>query len=63
MVIIIDWHCWLGAAVYHVAIRGDPNDKDMLSYMRSYSPYDNVVERGDYPPMLLTAGWHDSRVG
>jgi oligopeptidase B len=40
---------------------GNPNDKKYYSYMRSYSPYDNV-EPKDYPHMLITAGLNDTRV-
>ncbi len=36
----------------------DPGD---YSYMKSYSPYDNVEPR-DYPAMLVTAGLNDPRV-
>ena len=40
---------------------GNPNDKKYYDYIRSYSPYDNVEAKG-YPPMLVTAGLHDSQV-
>jgi oligopeptidase B len=40
---------------------GDPNKKDYYDYMKSYSPYDNVVAQ-DYPNMLVTTGLHDSQV-
>ena len=40
---------------------GNPNDKEYYDYIRSYSPYDNVEAKG-YPPMLVTAGLHDSQV-
>jgi oligopeptidase B len=40
---------------------GDPNDPHAYSYIRSYSPYDNV-EAKDYPHMLVTAGLNDPRV-
>lgn len=40
---------------------GDPSDPVFYSYMLSYSPYDNVAP-GDYPAMLVTAGWNDSQV-
>ena len=40
---------------------GNPNDRASYTYMRSYSPYDNVEARR-YPHMLVTAGLNDPRV-
>jgi oligopeptidase B len=40
---------------------GNPNDKLYYTYMKSYSPYDNVKAQ-DYPNMLITTGLHDSQV-
>ena len=40
---------------------GDPNNKEHYDYMKSYSPYDNVLAK-DYPNMLVTTGLHDSQV-
>lgn len=40
---------------------GNPNDPDFYHYMKSYSPYDNVVAQ-NYPNMLVTTGLHDSQV-
>lgn len=40
---------------------GNPNDKDYYTYMKSYSPYDNVTAQ-DYPNLLVTTGLHDSQV-
>ena len=40
---------------------GNPNEKEYYDYMKSYSPYDNVVAK-DYPNMLVTTGLHDSQV-
>ena len=40
---------------------GNPNDPEYYEYMKSYSPYDNVVEK-EYPNMLVTTGYHDSQV-
>ena len=40
---------------------GNPNEKEYYDYMRSYSPYDNVVAQ-KYPNMLITTGLHDSQV-
>ena len=41
---------------------GDPRSEPWASYMLSYSPYDNVADR-DYPPIYVTAGLNDPRVG
>ena len=40
---------------------GNPNDKEYYDYIKSYSPYDNVVAKA-YPNMLVTTGYHDSQV-
>ncbi|WNJ17243.1 S9 family peptidase [Pontibacter sp. G13] len=40
---------------------GNPNDAEAYSYIRSYSPYDNVSKQ-DYPNLLVTSGLHDSQV-
>lgn len=40
---------------------GNPNDPAAYSYIRSYSPYDNI-EAKSYPHMLVTAGLNDPRV-
>lgn len=40
---------------------GDPNDPIFYEYMKSYSPYDNVIAK-DYPNLLIIAGLNDSRV-
>jgi oligopeptidase B len=40
---------------------GNPNDPSAYSYIRSYSPYDNI-EAKSYPHMLVTAGLNDPRV-
>ncbi len=41
---------------------GNPANPEHYSYMKSYSPYDNV-EAKDYPHMFVTAGLNDPRVG
>lgn len=40
---------------------GNPALKEHYDYMLSYSPYDNVAAK-PYPPMFVTAGFHDSQV-
>lgn len=40
---------------------GNPKEEVYYHYMKSYSPYDNVVAQ-DYPNMLITTGFHDSQV-
>ncbi len=40
---------------------GNPNEKKYYDYMKSYSPYDNVVS-AEYPNLLVTTGLHDSQV-
>ncbi|MGW8389438.1 S9 family peptidase [Pseudoduganella sp. HUAS MS19] len=40
---------------------GNPNEKAAYDYMRSYSPYDNILLK-DYPAMLVTTGLNDSQV-
>lgn len=40
---------------------GNPNKKEYYDYMKSYSPYDNVLAQ-NYPNMLITTGFHDSQV-
>ena len=36
--------------------------QEACKYIASYSPYDNVIGGGAYPPMLLTGSLHDYRV-
>ena len=40
---------------------GNPNEEEYYHYMKSYSPYDNVIAM-DYPNILVTTGLHDSQV-
>jgi oligopeptidase B len=40
---------------------GDPRDPEVLAYLRSYSPYDNVP-LGRRPDLLVTGSLHDPRV-
>lgn len=40
---------------------GNPNEVEYYTYLKSYSPYDNVEAKA-YPNMLVTTGLHDSQV-
>ncbi len=40
---------------------GNPNEKKYYNYMKSYSPYDNVVAQ-NYPNLYVSTGLHDSQV-
>ena len=40
---------------------GNPNKKNAYLYMKSYSPYDNVVPQ-KYPNIYVSTGLHDSQV-
>ncbi|MFZ4986956.1 MAG: S9 family peptidase [Blastocatellia bacterium] len=40
---------------------GNPNEKAAYDYMRSYSPYENIVAQ-DYPAMLIRTSLNDSQV-
>lgn len=40
---------------------GNPKEEEAYTYIKSYSPYDNVEEK-EYPNMLVTTGLHDSQV-
>ncbi|HZW63873.1 MAG TPA: S9 family peptidase [Flavobacteriaceae bacterium] len=40
---------------------GNPNSEEYYTYIKSYSPYDNVKSQA-YPNMLVTTGLHDSQV-
>src|SRR3989344_1096711 len=40
---------------------GNPADRAYYEYIKSYSPYDNIIAQ-DYPHMLVIAGYHDPRV-
>ncbi|MEM1336556.1 MAG: S9 family peptidase [Bacteroidota bacterium] len=40
---------------------GNPNEETYYSYIKSYSPYDNVAAQ-DYPHIYVSTGLHDSQV-
>jgi prolyl oligopeptidase len=41
---------------------GDPDDPGMWKYIETYSPYHNVVEGRDYPPIFFFTSTRDDRV-
>jgi oligopeptidase B len=47
---VLEWEEW-----------GNPQDKIVYDYMKSYSPYDNVTAQ-TYPHLLVNAGLNDPRV-
>ncbi|WOK92034.1 hypothetical protein Cni_G00725 [Canna indica] len=42
---------------------GDPRNPADFKIISHYSPYDNITQRGCYPPVLVQASFHDARVG
>ena len=40
---------------------GNPKEKEYYFYMKSYSPYDNIID-ANYPNLLVTTGYWDSQV-
>ncbi len=40
---------------------GNPKNKDAYTYIKSYSPYENIGSKA-YPNLLVTTGLHDSQV-
>jgi oligopeptidase B len=40
---------------------GNPKDKEVYMYMKTYSPYENI-EKKNYPNLLVSTGLHDSQV-
>ncbi|TXT33052.1 MAG: oligopeptidase B [Chitinophagaceae bacterium] len=40
---------------------GNPTNKEAYFYLKSYSPYENVIAKS-YPNLLVTTGLHDSQV-
>lgn len=40
---------------------GNPNQEIYYTYIKSYSPYDNVTAK-NYPNLMVTTGYHDSQV-
>ncbi|MBI3675650.1 MAG: S9 family peptidase [Proteobacteria bacterium] len=52
----------IGAGASWVAEYGDPADKTMRDYIRSYSPYQNVAAEKKYPPVFFVTATSDDRV-
>lgn len=48
---VIEWEEW-----------GNPKLEDQYRWMRSYAPYENIVDGAEYPAMFVTAGLNDPRV-
>jgi oligopeptidase B len=49
---VIEWDEW-----------GDPlHDPEVYGYMKSYSPYENVRDDAEYPPILAVTSLNDTRV-
>lgn len=49
-------------ALADVSEYGDPEDESEFETLRAYSPYHNVEEGIEYPPVLFTTGDEDTRV-
>ncbi|MDE2133444.1 MAG: S9 family peptidase [Alphaproteobacteria bacterium] len=52
----------IGAGASWIAEYGDPADPKMAAYIRSYSPYQNVRAKKNYPPVLFVTATSDDRV-
>jgi prolyl oligopeptidase len=50
------------AGRYWTVEYGDPNDAEAFSWLRAYSPYHNVVNGVELPPLLITTAESDDRV-
>lgn len=55
------YHRLLAGASW-MAEYGDPDDPEMWSYIRTYSPYQNVKKEMDYPPVFFYLSTRDDRV-
>jgi prolyl oligopeptidase len=55
------YHKLLAGASW-MAEYGDPDDPAEWSYIKEYSPYQNVVADGEYPPTLVITSTRDDRV-
>ena len=41
---------------------GNPDDPEDWAFLRGYSPYHNLSQQADYPPLLVTTSTRDDRV-
>jgi prolyl oligopeptidase len=52
----------IGAGASWIAEYGDPADPKMATYIRTYSPYQNVSAKKTYPPVFFVTATSDDRV-
>ena len=55
------YHKLLAGASW-MAEYGDPENPEEWKFIRGFSPYHNVKEGADYPPVLMTTSTRDDRV-
>jgi prolyl oligopeptidase len=55
------YHLLLAGASW-MAEYGDPDNPDDWEFISEYSPYQNISETRDYPPVLMTTSTRDDRV-
>jgi prolyl oligopeptidase len=55
------YHLLLAGASW-MAEYGDPDDPDDWEFISEYSPYQNISQTRDYPPVLMTTSTRDDRV-
>jgi prolyl oligopeptidase len=55
------YHLLLAGASW-MAEYGDPDNPDDWEFISEYSPYQNISDTRDYPPVLLTTSTRDDRV-
>jgi prolyl oligopeptidase len=53
----------LSAGTSWIAEYGKPDVPDDWAFLQTFSPYHNLRERGDYPPVLFYTATSDDRVG
>ena len=55
------YHLLLAGASW-MAEFGDPDEPDDWAFLRTFSPYHNLSQQADYPPLLVTTSTRDDRV-